>query len=147
MRLEPLLVSLAAAPLPILLLLLLCQLIITTNQMIATDQGVVVHDDDGPPEEPFLHLGRKSPSLLLWDTSSVAATFNRTINAVENMVAHLGGVEGEENSVKHVSVHLCHQSILGSLEWREDFVVDNDCDDHQGGVGPGVGLLLLHLIL
>ena len=62
-------------------------------------------------------------------------------------LAHLGGVEGEENSVKHVSVHLCHQSILGSLEWREDFVVDNDCDDHQGGVGPGVGLLLLHLIL
>ena len=83
--------------------------------------------------------------MLLWDTSSVASTtFNRTINAVENMVAHLGGVEGEEDSVKHVSVHLCH---LGSLEWREDFVVDNDCDDHQGGVGPGVGLLLLHLIL
>ena len=75
-----------------------------TPASTATDQGVAVHDDDGPPEEPFLHLGRKSPSLLLWDTSSVAATFNRTINAVENIGApRRGGGRGEQCQARQCS--------------------------------------------
>ena len=77
---------------------------IRSHWSIATDQGVAVHDDDGPPEEPFLHLGRKSPSLLLWDTSSVAATFNRTINAVENIGApRRGGGRGAQCQARQCS--------------------------------------------
>ena len=62
------------------------------------------------------------------------------------------GVEGEEDGVEHISVHL-HQSFrdgrrmdkvkCDNLKAGDDVVGD----DHQGSVSPGVGLRLLHLVL